>query len=169
MWHLGIKLLYCLTSNIFSYFQILIKGHFDINFSRMTPVSYQSKEGFLISDAVHIYRLVQRQCMSLIFTVDPRLTDGSTYRLFELQTSLAAKFRFDLQPENQPTDRAKKTKQNGTKTAGYGLIVFQCIVSQWRLDLQTFRPAATVPILINSESRGSTVRFSPCLYFAKEI
>ena len=29
-------------------------------------------------------------------TVDPRLTDGSTYRLFELQTSLAAKFRFDF-------------------------------------------------------------------------
>ena len=43
------------------------------------------------------------------YTVDPRLTDGSTYRLFELQTSLAAKFRFDLQPENRLTDQ-KKTK-----------------------------------------------------------
>ena len=42
-------------------------------------------------------------------TVDPRLTDGSTYRLFELQTSLAANFRFDLQPENRLTDQ-KKTK-----------------------------------------------------------
>ena len=42
-------------------------------------------------------------------TVDPRLTDGSTYRHFELQTSLAAKFRFDLQPENRLTDQ-KKTK-----------------------------------------------------------
>ena len=46
-------------------------------------------------------------------TVDPRLTDGSAYRLFELQTSLAAKFRFDLQPENRATDQ-KKT-QNGAK------------------------------------------------------
>ena len=88
-------------------------------------------------------------------TVDSRLTDGSTYRLFELQTSLAAKFRFDLQPENQPTDREKK--QNGTKMASYGLIGFQCIVGQWRLDLQTFRPAATIPIRINSVSRVSTV------------
>ena len=45
--------------------------------------------------------------------VDPRLTDALTYRLFELQTSLAAKFRFDLQPENRLTDQ-KKT-QNGIK------------------------------------------------------
>ena len=89
------------------------------------------------------------------YTVDPRLTDSSTYRLFELQTSLAAKFRFDLQPENRPTDRKKP--QNGTKTAGCGLIGFQCIVGQWSLDLHTFRPAATVPIRINSISRGSTV------------
>ena len=56
-------------------------------------------------------------------TVDPRLTDGSTYRLFELQTSLATKFRFDLQPENRPTDQKKNPKwnKNGTKTAGYGI------------------------------------------------
>ena len=87
--------------------------------------------------------------------MDPRLTDGSTHRLFALQTSLAAKFRFDLQPENQPTDRKKP--QNGRKTAGCGLIGVQCIVGQWGLDLQTFRPAATVPIRINSVSRGSTV------------
>ena len=45
--------------------------------------------------------------------VDPRLPDGSTYRLFELQTSLTAKFRFDLQPENRLTDQ--KRNQNGTK------------------------------------------------------
>ena len=38
-----------------------------------------------------------------------------------------------------------------------GLIGFQCIVGQWSLDLQTFRPAATVPIRINSVSRGSSV------------
>ena len=38
-----------------------------------------------------------------------------------------------------------------------GLIGFQRIVGQWRLDLQTFRPAATIPIRINSVSRGSTV------------
>ena len=38
-----------------------------------------------------------------------------------------------------------------------GLISFQCIVGQWRLDLQTFRLAATIPIQINSVSRGSTV------------
>ena len=87
--------------------------------------------------------------------MDPRLTDGSTYRLFKLQTSLAAKFRFDLQLENRPTDREKN--QNGIKTAGYGLIGFQCIVGQWSLDLHTFRPAATIPIRINSVSRGSTV------------
>ena len=43
-------------------------------------------------------------------TVDPRLTDGTTYRLFELQTSLGIKFRFDLQPENRPTDWEKKPK-----------------------------------------------------------
>ena len=49
-----------------------------------------------------------------ICTVDPRLTDGSTYILFKLQTSLAAKFRFDLQLENRPTDQEKN--QNGTKT-----------------------------------------------------
>ena len=42
-----------------------------------------------------------------------------------------------------------------------GLIGFQCIVGQWRLDLQTFRPAATVPIRINSISRGSTVLSEP--------
>uniref|UniRef100_A0ABM5FFX2 SCAN box domain-containing protein n=1 Tax=Pogona vitticeps TaxID=103695 RepID=A0ABM5FFX2_9SAUR len=50
--------------------------------------------------------------------VDPRLTDGSTYRLFELQTSLAAKFRFNLQPGNRPTDREKNTKwkENGRKS-----------------------------------------------------
>ena len=75
------------------------------------------------------------------YTVDPRLTDGSTYRLFELQTSLAAKFRFVLQPENRPTDQ-KKTKIE-QKWLVMGLISFQCIVGQWRLDLQTFRPAAT--------------------------
>ena len=46
-----------------------------------------------------------------IHTVDPRLTDGSTYRVFELQTSLAAKFRFNLQPENRRTDRAKKKEE----------------------------------------------------------
>ena len=69
-------------------------------------------------------------------TVDPQFTDSSTYRIFELQTSLATKFRFDLQPENQPTDQGKN--QNGTKTASYGLIGFQCIVGQWSLNLQTF-------------------------------
>ena len=41
-----------------------------------------------------------------------------------------------------------------------GLIGFQCIVGQWRLDLQTFRPAATIPIRINSVSRGSTVLYT---------
>ena len=44
-----------------------------------------------------------------LYTVDPRFTDGFTYRLFKLQTSLAAKFRFDLQLENRSTDQ-KKTK-----------------------------------------------------------
>ena len=49
-------------------------------------------------------------------TVDPRLTDDSTYRLFELQTSLAAKFRFDFQPENRPTDQEKnKMEQKWNK------------------------------------------------------
>ena len=49
-------------------------------------------------------------------TVDPRLIDGSTYRLFKLQTSLAAKFRFDLQPENQLTDQKKnKMEQKWNK------------------------------------------------------
>ena len=38
-----------------------------------------------------------------------------------------------------------------------GLIGFQCIVGQWRFDLQTFRLAATIPIRINSISRGSAV------------
>ena len=47
-------------------------------------------------------------------TVDPQLTDSSTYRLFKLQTSLAAKFRFDLQPENRLTHQEKN--QNETKT-----------------------------------------------------
>ena len=75
-----------------------------------------------------------------IHTVDPRLIDGSTYRLFELQTSLATKFRFDLQPENRSTDQKKN--KNGTKMEQKrpvtGLIGFQCTVDQWRLDLQTF-------------------------------
>ena len=70
----------------------------------------------------------------LTCTVDPRLTDGLTSRLFELQTSLAAKFRFDLQPENRPTDQ-EKTKME-QKWPVMALISFQCIVGQWRLDLQ---------------------------------
>ena len=41
-----------------------------------------------------------------------------------------------------------------------GLIGFQCIVGQWRFDLQTFRLAATIPIWINSLSRGSTVQLN---------
>ena len=47
----------------------------------------------------------------------------STYRRLDLQTSMAAKFRFDLQPENQPTDQKKNPKwnKNGTKTSGYGI------------------------------------------------
>ena len=43
-----------------------------------------------------------------------------------------------------------------------GLIGFQCIVGQWRFNLQTFRLAATIPIRINSLSRGSTVTFYLC-------
>ena len=98
----------------------------------------------------------ERQWMGIyVCTVDPWLTDGSTYRLFKLQTSLAAKFRFDLQPENQPTDQ-KKTKME-QKRLVTGLIGFQCIVGQWRLGLQTFWPAPTVPIRVNSVNRGSTV------------
>ena len=49
--------------------------------------------------------------------------------------------------------------------ASYGLIGFQCIVGQWSLDLQTFRPAATIPIRFNSIRRGSTVLdFISCIY-----
>ena len=91
--------------------------------------------GIFIYKYPHLY---SKQITYSVYTVDPQLTDSSTYRLFELQTSLAAKFRFDLQPENQPTDREKKWNKNGTKTAGYGLISFQWIVGQWSLDLQTF-------------------------------
>ena len=82
----------------------------------------------------------------------------STYRLFELQTSLATKFRFDLQPENQPTDQKKPKMEQ--KWPAMALIGFQCIVGQWRLNLQTFWPATTVPIQINSVNRGSTVQTS---------
>ena len=47
-----------------------------------------------------------------------QLIDGSTYRLFELQTSLAAKFRFDLQPENRPTEQKKpKMEQKWNKNS----------------------------------------------------
>ena len=89
------------------------------------------------------------------------LTDFSSSRLLWLQ-NLGSTYsqRIDLQTRKKP-----KWNKNGTKTAGYGLIGFQCIVGQWRLDLQTFWPAATIPIQINSVSRGSTVANSLWLHF----
>ena len=77
------------------------------------------------------------------------LTDFSSYRLlWPKKLGSTCSRRIDLQ-----TGEKKEQKQPVT-----GLIGFQCIVSQWSLDLQTFQPAATVPIWINSVSRGSTVK-----------
>ena len=83
-----------------------------------------------------------------------RLTDFLSYRLLWPQNlGSTCSWRIDLQ--------TRKKNQNGTKMEQKwpvtGLIRFQCIVGQWRLDLQTFRPAATIPIQFNSISRGSTV------------
>ena len=50
-----------------------------------------------------------------------------------------------------------------------GLIGFQCIVGQWRFDLQTFRLAATAPIRIKSVSRGSTVSNSEVILDANSL
>ena len=82
-----------------------------------------------------------------------RLTDFSSYRLLWLQNLGSTCSRtIDLQTRKKP-----KRNKNGTKTDGYRLIGFQCIVGQWSLDLQTFWPAATIPIWINSLNWGSTV------------
>ena len=51
----------------------------------------------LVSDAMWRDRSQPQGAYNLQIQWTLDLTDGSTYRLFELQTSLAAKFRFDLQ------------------------------------------------------------------------
>ena len=105
-----------------------------------------------------IKELINNLKRKQIYTVDPRLTavapltDFLSYRLLWLQNlGSTCSRKIDLQTGGE------KKSQNGTKTPCYGLISFQCIVGQWSLDLQTFRPAATIPIRINSVNRGSTV------------
>ena len=58
-----------------------------------------------LSFSVCVYNVCIQMDIRTKNTANPRLTDCSTYRLFELQTSLVTKFRFDLQPENRPTDQ----------------------------------------------------------------
>ena len=71
------------------------------------------------------------------YTVDPRLTDGSTYRHFELQTSLAAKFRFDLQPENRPTDQKKHTMEQKWNKKG------RLRINQFSMHCRSMEPRPT--------------------------
>ena len=92
-----------LTSNLGKYFKKAIPA----NQVKGLCEIYEGHKEWLLLFLAFLLQLseVEYHVSGGSITVDPRLTDGSTYRLFELQTSLAAKFRFDLQPENRLTDQ----------------------------------------------------------------
>ena len=73
------------------------------------------------------------------------------------------KFRFDLQAENQPTDQKKtKMEQKWNKNGWLRINRFSMHCKSMEI-----RPAATVPIWINSVSRGSTVILATVLFTAQ--